>query len=57
MKKSLVGATLALLVLLVGLWLGLATGLAGGSHLRPDWSFLDSNLGGEPSPCAYRDGE
>jgi hypothetical protein len=54
--NSLVGATLALLVVLVVLWLALATGLVG-SHLRPDWSCIDSNLGGESPPCAYRAGE
>jgi hypothetical protein len=54
--NSLVGATLALLVLLVVLWLALATGLVG-YHLRPDWSCIDSNLAGEPPPCAYRAGE
>jgi hypothetical protein len=57
--NGLVVATLALLVLLVGLWLALATGLVG-YHLRPDWSCLsgqDSNLAGEQPPCAYRAGE
>jgi hypothetical protein len=54
--NGLVVATLALLVLLVGLWLGLAAGLVG-SHLRPDWSCIDSNLPAAPPPCAYRAGE
>jgi hypothetical protein len=54
--RGLVVATLALIVLLVGLWLALATGLVG-SHLRPDWSCIDSNLAGEPPPCAYSAGE
>ena len=54
--NGLVGAGVALLVLLVDLWLALATGLVD-YHARPDWSCIDSNMAGAPPPCAYRAGE
>ena len=53
---GLMVAGVALLVLLVGLWLALATGLVG-NHLRPGWSCIDSNMAGAPPPCAYGAGE
>jgi hypothetical protein len=54
--NGLVGAGVALLVLLVDLWFALATGLVD-YHARPDWSCIDSNMAGAPPPCAYRAGE
>ena len=54
--NGLVVAGVALLILLVGLWLALATGLVG-YHARADFSCIDTNLAGAPPPCAYRAGE